>query len=191
MIYKTSELIAQNISLSDNEKRIIDEYIPIKKFKKNHLLLTEGKYSKESYFIVSGCVREFYNKDGEEITTNFYVEGDSFSSFYSFMNNTPANNNLQCVEECFLSIMYKETEEKLYKIIPKIESLCRISIEAEIAKQQYILGKYFTSTPEERYLELINNKKDLLQRVPQYLIASYIGVKPESLSRIRKRISSI
>lgn len=189
MAKKISELIKRFVELTGEETELVDKYIPTKSFKKGHVLLSAGQVSKESYFVIEGCVRSYYIKDGEEITTEFYVEEENISSLHSYIKQVPANHYFECVEDCLLAVMYKETEEELYQKVPKMESLCRVTIEEEFGEHQIHLGDYFTKSPEERYTDLLTNRPDLFQRLPQYLIASYIGVKPESLSRIRRRLA--
>jgi CRP-like cAMP-binding protein len=82
----------------------------------------------------------------------------------------------------------RQKEEELYRRFPKLETISRKVMERVFMEQQEIMGTYFTDSPEQRYLKLLRSRPDLFQRVPQYQIASYIGVKPESLSRIRKRL---
>lgn len=182
-------MVTRFIDLDEEEQRTVAECIPIKTFKKGTVLLKEGQISRESYFTISGCVRHYYVVDGEEKTTFFYTEEQPVSSMNSYLNKIPANHYLSCVEDTTLAVLEYEKEKELYKRIPKFESICRASIEGEFAKQQEALAKHVISCPEERYLHLLNDRPDLLQRVPQYLLASYLGVKPESLSRIKKRIS--
>lgn len=182
-------MVTRFIDLDEEEQRTVAECIPIKTFKKGTVLLKEGQISRESYFTISGCVRHYYVVDGEEKTTFFYTEEQPVSSMNSYLNKVPANHYLSCVEDTTLAVLEYEKEKELYKRIPKFESICRASIEDEFAKQQEALAKHVISSPEERYLHLLNDRPDLLQRVPQYLLASYLGVKPESLSRIKKRIS--
>ncbi|MEQ9166519.1 MAG: Crp/Fnr family transcriptional regulator, partial [Fulvivirga sp.] len=87
-------------------------------------------------------------------------------------------------------VLNYEKEKILYKLFPRLESICRVSMEDDLGKHQEMLASHITKSPEQRYLKLLNERADLLQRVPQYHLASYLGVKPESLSRIRKRIQS-
>lgn len=184
-----SELIARYMELNEEETRAIIECIPVKEYKKGHVLLKEGQISTESYFNIKGCVRMYYLMDGDERTTAFYTEDDAIASLNSYINKVPANHYLECVEDCTLAVLGFEKEKELYQRFPKFESLCRMSMEEDFGKQQEMLAKYITTSPEDRYLDLLKNRPELLQRVPQYHLASYLGVKPESLSRIRKRVS--
>ena len=189
MELKISDLIANEMSLSPDEIKVVDTLIPVKQFKKGQLLLLEGRIARECYFNIKGCVRSYQILNGEERTTQFFVEGDPIASLLSYLNKTPANHYFECIEDSTLAVLSFDNEQMLYKQHPKFEALCRNSIEQEFGKQQEILQNYLTKNPEERYLMLQETRPELLQRVPQYHLATFLGVQPESLSRIRKRIA--
>ncbi len=189
MELKISNFIANEMSLSPEEIEAVDTLIPIKEFKKGQLLLKEGSIAKECFFNIKGCVRSYQILNGEERTTQFFVEGEPIASLLSYLNKTPANHFFECIEDSTLAVLSFDNERKLYKQHPKFETLCRNSIEQEFGKQQEILQNYLTKNPEERYLMLQETRPELLQRVPQYHLATFLGVQPESLSRIRKRIA--
>lgn len=184
------KLISRYLTLNKDESEAFAECIPIKNYKKGDLLLREGQVSRDSYFLIQGCVRKYYIIDGEERTTEFYVEDESIASLKSYTNKTPANHYFECVEDCRLAVLNFEKEQELFKRVPRYEALCRMSMESDFGEQQEALAKFITSSPEERYKNLLETRPDLLQRIPQYHLATYLGVKPESLSRIRKRISN-
>ena len=184
-----SKLVARFISLNEEETKAIIECIPIRTYKKGTVLLREGQVASECYFNLKGCVRLYYLVDGEERTTCFYTEEQSIASMASYVNRTPANHYLSCIEDTTLAVLHFEKEKELYRRVPKFESLCRVSMEDDFGKQQEMLASYITTSPEERYLNLLETRPELLQRVPQHQLASYLGVKPESLSRIKKRVT--
>lgn len=188
MFSEIVELIRQAIEISDQEAKIVEDCIPVKIFSKGTILLKEGQISKESYQNLSGLVRKYYIIDGNEVTTNFYEEGTSIASFTSLHEKTPAKHYFECIEDSKLAVLNKDKELELIEKVPQYETLCRTSVEKDLGKEQDSLATYLISSPEQRYLSLLNNKPKLLNRVPLYYLASYIGVKPESLSRIRKRI---
>lgn len=164
------------------------ELITIKTLKKGEHLLREGEISAKSYSIVSGCVRQYYLVDGEEKTTFFYTEGQSIFSPNSTSERIPAKYYLSCVEYTTLSVISLDDQKKMYSRFPVLESLSRLSLQEELHNYQEMLATYITTCPEERYLNLLKFRPELLNRVPQYQLASFLGVTPESLSRIRKRI---
>lgn len=119
----------------------------------------------------------------------FYTENQSITSFESYSNQTPSKHYLECIEDCELSVTTREAEKTMYNKFPHFEKLCRKEAEKALGEYQETLATYITTSPEERYLNLVQDRPDLLNRVPQHQLASYLGVKPESLSRIRKRIA--
>ena len=176
--------------LSDEELNAIAETMVIQHFKKGTVLLREGQISTETYFVLKGCVRQYFLIDGEEKTNNFFTEEQWVVSLNSFNPELVSKHFLDCCEDSTLVVGDSDKADKLFKQFPKLETVSRKVMEKVFAEQQEISACYFTDTPEQRYLKLQNTRPELLQRIPQYQLASYIGVKPESLSRIRKRIAT-
>ena len=190
MDLKPSQLPGMSELLSPEEARDMDRLVPIKQFKKGTVLLNAGDVATESWFCIEGCVHMYYDVDGDLRTTEFYTEGQPVASLYSFINQVPANHYLACVEDSTLVVWTYAAERELFGKYPNLESSCRVTIESDFGEHQERMASLLTRTPEQRYLDLMEQRPDLLQRVPQYLLASYLGVTPESLSRIRKRIVS-
>jgi CRP-like cAMP-binding protein len=175
--------------LTKEENEAIAKTIVIKKYKKGTLLQREGQLSSNCFYLFKGCVREYYLMNGEEKTTEFYVEGDSLSS--NRKEGTPATHYWECIEDVTVSFCSSEQEKAMYRRFPRLESVCRMQLEAKLGKYQEKMAFYLYSSPKERYLYLLKNRPELLERVPQYQLASYIGVTPESLSRIRGRVRGV
>lgn len=176
--------------LSEEDIQLIIEHSNVQQFKKGSLLLKEGQIAKECYSILKGCVREYYLVDGEEKTTGIFTEGQAVNSFTSNTQNAPSKHYLVCAEDCILTIGSEQLEEEMCRRIPHLENIIRTELEKETGKAQDEFAFFKTSTPEQRYLRLIETRPELFQRLPQHQIASYLGITPESLSRIRKRIFS-
>lgn len=175
-------------SFSSEDINAAVDLITVKTLKKGEHLLREGERSAKSYSVVTGCVRQYYLVDGEEKTTFFYTEGQSIFLPNSNSERIPAKYYLSCVEYTTLSIITLENQKEMYRRFPMLESMSRMSLQEELNNYQEMLATYITTNPEERYLNLLKFRPGLLNRVPQYQLASYLGVTPESLSRIRKRI---
>lgn len=177
--------------LSEAEAAAITESMRVRTFAKGTELLREGQVATECYFVLEGCVRQYYLREGQEITSNFYTEEDWVISINSFLHQTPADHYFVCAEDTTLVVGTAERENDLYERFPRFEQISRKVMEHVFAQHQQHMAAYLTDTPEQRYLKLVATRPDLLQRIPQYQLASYVGVQPESLSRIRKRIAAL
>lgn len=175
--------------LRDEEFRFVLDHTEIRTFKKGTHLLRPGQIARLSYQNFQGCVREYHIVDGEERTTEFYTEGQSISSTFSSLQDAPVNHYWECVEDCTLSVITSHMEKEMFRRFPRLERMCRVATEIQLGEMRERMSYLIYSTPQERYLQLLNTRPELLDRVPQYQLASFIGVKPESLSRIRRRIS--
>jgi CRP-like cAMP-binding protein len=175
--------------LSKEEAAAIEESMSVKKFKKGDCILREGQVSVDTYFILQGLVREYLLVDGEDKTTNFFSEEQWIISLSNFNDQNTATHNLVCMEDTEVSYANEQQAQEMFKKFPRFETISRAIVEADFAEHKKQLTSYLTDSPEQRYLKLVKSRPDILQRVPQYHIASYVGVKPESLSRIRKRIT--
>jgi CRP-like cAMP-binding protein len=185
---KLLQYFSRIMPLSAEEAAAIAETMCIQEYKKGTVLLKEGQVSTEAYFVLEGCVRQYYQVDGEEKTNNFFTEEQWVVSINSFSKRVPSTHFLACATDSTLVVGNREKEEDLYRRFPKLETISRKVMEKVFAEQQEIMASYLTDSPEQRYLKLLASRPDLFQKIPQYQIAGYIGVKPESLSRIRKRI---
>lgn len=175
--------------LSEEEIAAIDETMSEQSFKKGTLLLKEGQNSSAAYFVLEGIVRQFYVKDDTEKTSDFFTEGQWVLSTINVNQNLAANYCLECCVDCKLLVGDSRKGEYLYKKYPNLETVSRKLMNQIFIDQQSKMEGFILDEPKERYLKLLKSSPDLFQKIPQYQIASYIGVTPESLSRIRKRLS--
>lgn len=156
--------------------------------KKNDYFLQTTEVNSKLGFLCKGLVRYFVFRNDEEATLEFTKEGEFVADYGSFITKQPSIQNIQALENCeFLVIDYNELQ-KLYKVSKNANLLGRIIIEHRFIIMVNHLLTVHQYSPEDRYRYFLEHYKDLVQRIPQYLIASYVGVKPQSLSRIRKRI---
>jgi CRP-like cAMP-binding protein len=176
-------------TLSPDEKTAILDSMVTKKFTKGQLIVKEGQYNKDSFFVLEGAVRQFKMVNGEEITTHFYQKGQWMISLTSFVINATAEGSLECIEDVSIVVGNEQKGQALFKQFPRFETISRAVMETVFLEQQQWMSSYLTETPEMRYLKLMETQPDIFQKLPQYHIATYIGVKPESLSRIRKRVA--
>ncbi len=187
----THVLVAQMkqfTELSSEEVLAIEQSFPIRTFAKGFFLLEQGKVAKDAYFVVAGCVRKYYRSDGDELTVDFYTEEQSFADFESLSHQTPSNYCYVCTEETTLAVLNADKEAALYQKFPRFETICRVEFEKMMGVKVADSQRFGHLKPEERYVQLRKERPNLIQRVPQYQIASYLGLTPQSLSRIRKRL---
>ncbi len=181
------DFISKYISLTEEEKNVLLSLDIFRSIKKGTILLKEGQKSKESYFVLKGCIRTYYIIDGEEKTTDFYTEMDALTP-HCVINKTPSQYFISCTEDSILLISNSDMEIEVNSKFPKFDTMCRMLTEELLAKERIDFDEFKTSSPEQRYLNLIQKRPDLIQRVPQHQLASYLGIKPQSLSRLRARI---
>lgn len=181
------DYVSQFAPLSDAEIDQIFQMIKTRSYKKGTVLLREGQLGNVCYFVLQGCIRQYYLSDGTEKTTSFFTEGMPVTSTLVFENKT-SRCFLVCNEDCVVVEGRAEDEQAFMENMPRMETIGRMGAEIELQKTQETFAEFMMSSPEARYLNLLDTRPDLLDRVPQYQLASFLGVTPESLSRIRKRI---
>ncbi len=182
-------MMSNFIDLNEDEKQGIRDAFPIKTVEKDSYLLKAGQISKDAFMVIKGCIRKFYLDDGEEITSEFYTEFQTAVNIESMANQKPSKYYLRCSEDTTLAVLNSEKEHALYAKFPRFKEVCLVEMEKMLGSKHEELLTFKNSTPKERYLNVLKERPDLINRVPQYQLASYLGVKPETLSRIRKRIS--
>jgi CRP-like cAMP-binding protein len=176
-------------SMTEAEIEVAIAANPLRTYAKGTILLREGQIANTSYFVFKGCIREYYLKEnGDEISSEFYLEGDNVSSDISKIQRVPAKHSWECMEETTVSVFTYEAEKRLFSLYPHLETVCRQHVETDMGRFRERMAFFTSASPEERYLDLMATRPTLLHRVPQYQLASYLGITPESLSRIRNRI---
>ena len=182
------EHISKYIDPKPEEIDFLKQSLVKEVYQKKDMIFEAGKVARELYFVSKGCVRLFYWVDGVDKTAFFYTEGQFICAGESFNFGVPAMENYQAVEETELIVFTKSCIDALIKEIPRLEIIARTAVENELIKSQKVIASFVTQSPEARYQSLFDEQKELFQRVPQQYIASYLGVSPETLSRIKKRI---
>lgn len=188
MINSLISFLKNYSELTDEEVAFLSANLESKQYNKDDILLKENEVSNAFFFVVSGCIRLYYMVDGEEKTAFFYTENKFVSSYESFTKQIPSTHYLQAVENSELVVISFENAYALLEKYPKFEFLARVMMEEELSTYQKIISTFITLSPEQRYLHLLKNQPELLQRIPQQHLATYVGVKAESLSRIKNRI---
>ncbi|SDL48461.1 cAMP-binding domain of CRP or a regulatory subunit of cAMP-dependent protein kinases [Catalinimonas alkaloidigena] len=188
MKHELIEFLASFPVLQGEDLEAIAELIPVKRFRKGTLLLQEGEVPTQCFFVLKGCVRQYCILDGTEKTTAFFTEQNGTISSSHYVNQKPSDQYLVCVEDSLLICGDAEHDAQNYEKFPVLQALTSQMLEKELNETKDHFSRFITSSPEQRYLDLQKNRPDLLHRVPQHQIASYLGITPESLSRIRKRL---
>ena len=150
-------------------------------------LLCEGQISRTMFLIEEGCLRTWVNNDGKEITTQFFFEGDSVASIESFRTNQPSLYSIESIEPCKLRTISQHDFQAALEEIPELKKKMEEHLFRRFFQSQQFFYSFLKNKPQQRYEELIKLHPHIIQRVPQHYIASYLGITPVSLSRIRNR----
>jgi CRP-like cAMP-binding protein len=151
------------------------------------ILLHEGEISNNIYFIKKGCLREWFNKEGRDITFQFFFDGQPVASIDSFMSNKPSLFTIESIEPSTLFTIGKVDFTELLKNYPEFKDKFQDFIFQRFNNYGQLFLSRIKDTPQERYVDLIKNYPEIIKRVPQHYIASFLGITPISLSRIRNR----
>ncbi len=165
----------------------LQERFTIQQLKKGELLVRNGEICRQVSFINKGLVRLFYLVDGKEISTGFVAENEYVSEYESFLTTQPSSGNIDALEDCELVNLSYNDMQAMYQLNPVFEIFGRKIAEILFIMISSQTTRLLTMTPEERYQSVIQNHPFIIQRVPQYMIASFIGITPEHLSRLKKR----
>jgi CRP-like cAMP-binding protein len=156
------------------------------------VLLEEGKVSQNYIYIEKGCVRAFFNNNGEAKTVQFFFENEGLTSFESFINNSPSLLTIETIEPSVVHLLPKKYVTELVKELVNEPEFTQLILQVSAGRQMHYMNEFFSfirDTPEQRYQNLLNDRPHIIQRVPQHYIASYLGVTTVHLSRIKSKIA--
>lgn len=176
--------------LTEQDWQVLEERIVVKDFKKGTPIVQQGQVCNCVYFIEKGLCRFYKIIDGKEISSGFVCENEYVSSYDSFLTRLPAFENLDALEDTTLLCLTYDDIQFLYENYPAYQIFGRKMAEMLFIWITERTNALLLLTPEQRYQQIIEKESYLLQRIPQYMLASYIGVTPEHLSRIRKKMMS-
>ena len=188
MSTQLNKFISQYVNLTEDELETITSKFKSKTVSKNGYLLRQGETCKDLVFVQSGCLRLYYLNDDVEVSVWFAFPHSSAIEIYSFISEHPSNYFLQAIEDSEVLFLSKTELNKLYEQQPKMQEMMRNFWEDVILNLIKRFTALQTDSAEKRYLDLLK-KPDYLEAIPQKYLASFIGVTPTSLSRIRKTIS--
>ena len=179
--------IIERIKHDEENRMRFREFFVEKEIASKTVLLHEGQISNHVHIIKKGCLRQWFNKDGKDITFQFFFEGQPVASIESFMSNQPGLFNLESIEPSVIYSLSKENFEKLNKQYPELKEGFQNYLFQRFRNYAQLFLSRIKDTPRERYEDLIKNHPEIIKRVPLHYIASYLGITPISLSRIRNR----
>lgn len=178
------------VDLTDEEVSYLKTNLKSRKYLKSQFVLQQGDVCKTSSFIIKGCTKMFYvDDDGQEHIIMLGVEDWWVSDIGSFINQTPSDFNIQCLEDTELIQFPYNKMEDIYIEVPKLERFFRKIVERGLAATQRRIIRNFSLNAKERYLIFRDSYPSIEQRIPQYMIASYLGITKEFLSKIKSQIA--
>jgi len=182
--------ITGRVQFTEDEFNLATTFFVPKKIRRRQFLLQAGDVCKSLAFVSNGCLRSYsVDNKGEEHIVQFAIEDWWISDMKSFLTNQPSTYNIDALEDSELLLIDKVSQDKLCCAIPKFEHYFRILLESNSSAAQLRISDFISSSAEDRYLNFLKTYPKLVQRVPQSQIASYLGITPQSLSRIRKELS--
>lgn len=173
---------------SESEVHIILNYFEPRYIKKRTQVLKTGYIAKEVYFILKGRMRLFYEKDGLDISAYFFTENMFAGAYDSFTTQKLSRHAIETIEDSDVLVISYINLQKLFVEFPKMNEFVRKVLEERFVSLHELFTSQILDSPEERYVNLMKYRSDLLQRIPQHQIATFLGITPVSLSRIRNRI---
>ena len=160
-------------------------------YKRQDYLFKEGQPVNHFYYVEKGCFCFYVLKDGVEQVLEFYTENEIFTDLYAFLEEKLSGSFVKATEDSILYKVSKKNVEKIFNHSHQLERFGRLSMQESFLKSFRNAARIKNRSNEERYLRLLEKRPDLFQRVPQYLIASYLGITPVGLSKLRKRLTKV
>ncbi|MBD0822920.1 Crp/Fnr family transcriptional regulator [Aestuariibaculum marinum] len=181
--------ISKYVSLTDKEIEYLESKVFIRKYLKGQYVVQQGDVCKYECYVLSGCTKTFYvDQEGQEHIIMFSIEDWWTSDMGSFISQTPADFNVQCLENSELIMISHDVVDDLYREIPKLERFFRKIVERAFVASQKRIVRNFSLTAKEQYLYFREQYPLIEQRIPQYMIASYLGITKEFLSKIKSQL---
>jgi len=182
------------VVFNEAEWILFTQHLTFSTLKKKQHFATPDKVCDKIAFIVTGAVRYYHVKDGQDITGYFSFENELLSSYKSYLTRQPGHVYIQALEDTrLINISRNDMEQMLANpmLAYKMERFGRLVAEHYLCCYEDRVAAFITQTPEERYLQLLSTRAEVLQRMPQHYIANFLGITPVSLSRIRRRLVTV
>jgi CRP-like cAMP-binding protein len=190
MVDRLLRNITEKVELTRYEQELCKTYFTPKKIRKKHYLLQQNDVCKYMAFVQKGLLRSYVvNEKGGDHIIQFAMEGWWISDMYSFLTAEPSNYNIDALENTDVLLLSQSAEEEMLSRIPKLERYLRLLMQNSYIAMQKRMERTLRLSAEKKYLAFASSYPDYIKRVPQHMIASYLGITPETLSRIRKQLS--
>ncbi len=181
--------LSEFINLTETEWLIFSESLVVKHYKKGDYFLKEDNLCDYVGFVIDGFFNFFYLINGVQHIRGFFFSSEFISNYPCFLLETKSKFYIQALEDSSVTLIHRDALFVLYKKLPKVKELSTSIVENLYVEVSDKYESFFLKSAEERYLELMNRRPEIIQKIPQYMIASYLGMSAEGLSRIRKRLS--
>jgi CRP-like cAMP-binding protein len=188
MTNQLKNTVKQHIKISDAEFEKFENIFKLTEIHKRTIVLEKGQVPKNAYFILNGSMRFYYESNGEEITGNIFTENMFATSHDGFLLQTPSKYAVESIESTTVLEFSFSDLQKAIEEVPAIQELISKVLIRRLTLAHQVISRLITLSPEERYLKVLEENPEWIQRLPHHIIASYIGISATSFSRIRKRI---
>lgn len=190
MFQQINTHVTKCTAFTNEELEIFDDILERKTVPKKTFLLQEGEVCNFEAYVVKGCIRTYYiDENGFDVTLQFAIEDWWVSDMASFYEQTPSRLFIETLEDCELLMFNPETKEELLQRVPKFERVFRLMVQRKLAVTQDRLINTIAKSAQEKYLDFLERYPTIPQRVPQHYIASYLGISPEFLSKVRTKMA--
>ncbi|MXN90617.1 cyclic nucleotide-binding domain-containing protein [Flavobacterium sp. Sd200] len=182
------EYLQSKLTITDAEVEMVKQICRLKKLRKKQYLLQEGDVWRYNAFVQKGLLRTYrVDNKGQEHVIQFSAENWWSGDRYSYLTETPARYNIEAIEDCDIVLITKVDYENLLEAIPALNTFVRHLVERSFIASQNRINADISFTAEEKYNDFVTTHPALLNRIPQHMIASYLGLTPETLSRVRSK----
>lgn len=183
-------VIQAMVSSTEEEMEMFLKCFTLKTYKRKEVVIEDGQVCRYIWFLNKGLARDFYYRNQAEHTSDFYIENAFLTNYESFLTRKPSKGSIDALEDCEMLMISYDSLQKLYNESKVWEKTGRIIAERLFLGAKKRKDDLIANTPELLYLYLLQERPQVIQRVPQYYIASFLGITPEHLSRIRKKLSA-
>lgn len=190
MEYLVQNFLEKSGTFTKEEINAVMEHMDVQHYVKGTVLSEQGRISDICYFVLKGCLRQYQQIDGDEKNTGFFLEGQTVIQYASYLRQEPAGCSVACLEDSILLTGTRKQEQELHRLYPGLHYLTHVLMVEDYKRNEEYLSMLNGYKPEDRYRIMLEKQPELFQRVSLHQMASFLGISPESFSRIRKRVQS-